>query len=83
MLKRGYTGAYHKMSVKHLFRYVNEFAGRHNVRDQGTIHQMTILALGLTNRRLKYDDLIATPEMERDRRTSLDSDLGYIRSSRT
>ena len=28
------------MSVKHLHRYVAEFAGRHNVRDQDTIEQM-------------------------------------------
>ena len=32
MLKRGYHGTYHKMSKKHLNRYVNEFAGRHNIR---------------------------------------------------
>ena len=33
MLKRGFYGTYHKMSVKHLQRYVTEFAGRHHVRD--------------------------------------------------
>ena len=32
MLKRGYVGTYHRMSPKHLHRYVDEFAGRHNVR---------------------------------------------------
>ena len=32
MLKRGYYGTYHRMSEKHLQRYVTEFAGRHNVR---------------------------------------------------
>ena len=41
MLKRGYYGTYHRMSYKHLQRYVNEFCGRHNVRDLDTIDQMT------------------------------------------
>ena len=35
MLKRGYHGTYHKMSEKHLGRYVNEFSGRHNARSEG------------------------------------------------
>lgn len=29
MLKRGYYGTYHKMSFKHLRRYIAEFAARH------------------------------------------------------
>ena len=32
MLKRAHKGVYHKMSFKHLHRYITEFAGRHNVR---------------------------------------------------
>ena len=32
MLKRGVNGTFHSLSVKHLQRYVNEFAGRSNVR---------------------------------------------------
>lgn len=59
MLKRGYKGTYHKMSEKHLTRYVTEFAGRHNVRSLDTITQMTVLARGLDGKRLRYEDLVA------------------------
>ncbi len=37
LLKRGYKGTYHRMSAKHLQRYVNEVAGRHNVRTRDTL----------------------------------------------
>ena len=40
LLKRGYHGTYHKMSRKHLHRYINEFAGWHNVRCLDTLEQM-------------------------------------------
>ena len=43
-LKRGYHGTYHKMSEKHLDRYVSEFAGRHNHRPLDTIDQMSAMA---------------------------------------
>ena len=33
-------GTFHKLSPKHLERYVNEFAGKNNVRDLYTIDQM-------------------------------------------
>ena len=59
MLKRGYIGTYHQMSVKHLDRYVNEFAGRHNTRPLDTLVQMEHIAQGLTGKTLKYQDLIA------------------------
>ena len=58
LLKRGYHGTYHKMSVKHLGRYVGEFAGRHNMRDCDTIQQMSMVARGLDGKRLRYRDLI-------------------------
>ena len=58
LLKRGYTGTYHKMSVKHLHRYVAEFTGRQNVRSLDTIEQMCALALGMVGKRLRYKDLI-------------------------
>ena len=40
MLKRAHKGVYHKLSAKHLQRYVNEFAGRHNIREMDTLEQM-------------------------------------------
>ena len=59
MLKRGYVGVYHKMSPKHLERYVQEFAGRHNIREDDTADQMGEVVQGMGRKRLRYRDLIA------------------------
>ena len=59
MLKRGYVGTYHKMSLKHLGRYVSEFAGRANLREHDTIVQMMILASGMVGKRLPWRELTA------------------------
>ena len=59
MLKRGYVGTYHKISPKHLQRYVDEFAGRHNVREKDTIEQMQDVTVGMVGRSLPYRSLIA------------------------
>ena len=59
MMKRGYHGTYHKMSRKHLNRYVNEFSGRHNIRSLDTIDQMVAMVQGMDGKRLRYKDLVA------------------------
>ena len=59
MLKRAYTGTFHKISPKHLQRYVDEFASRHNIRNQHTIDQMRWIADGMIGKRLMYQDLTA------------------------
>ena len=59
MLKRAHKGTFHKISPKHLDRYVAEFAGRHNVRDADTLEQMAGVAAGMAGKRLRYADLIA------------------------
>ena len=59
MLKRGYVGTYHKMSNKHLQRYVNEFAVRHNSRPLDTRHQMASIVRNSVGKRLRYRELIA------------------------
>ena len=59
MLKRSHKGTFHKFSPKHLQRYVDEFAGRHNVRDADTIDIMATFAAGAVGKRLRYRELIA------------------------
>ena len=59
MLKRSHKGTFHKLSPKHLQRYVDEFAGRQNVRELDTEEQIEALADGLEGKRLRYNDLIA------------------------
>ena len=53
MMKRGYKGIYHRMSPKYLQRYVNEFAGRLNIRALDTLQKTTIVSQGLFGKRLK------------------------------
>ena len=59
MLKRAHKGTFHHISPKHLHRYVNEFAGRHNIRDADTIDQMRSVVAGVIGRRLMYRNLIS------------------------
>ena len=59
MLKRAHKGVYHKISVKHLQRYIHEFAGRHGIREFGTLRQMDTLAECMAGKRLTYRDLVA------------------------
>ena len=59
MMKRAYGGTFHKMSPKHLDRYVREFSGRHNVRNFDTLDQMRLLVMAVVGRRLMYRNLIA------------------------
>ena len=39
-LKRAHTGTFHKMSRKHLQRYVDEFSGRQRTREDNTFAQI-------------------------------------------
>ena len=57
-LKRGYYGLYHKMSPKHLQKYVDEFSARQNVRQLDTMVQIDCTIRGLFGKRLKYVDLV-------------------------
>ena len=51
-------GTFHRLSAKHLQRYVNEFAGRHSIREHDTLSQMRELVARMAGKRLMYRDLI-------------------------
>lgn len=57
LLKRGYHGIYHHMSKKHLQRYINEFAGRAEVRERDTAEQMRNVVSCAVGKHLMYRDL--------------------------
>ena len=59
MLKRAHKGTFHKISPKHLDRYVQEFAARHNLREEDTIDIMAAVTASMIGKRLRYRDLIA------------------------
>lgn len=57
MLKRGHYGIYHYMSAKHLHRYVNEFAFRHNTAQSGTMAFIDATISKMIGKRLTYKEL--------------------------
>ena len=58
MLQRVHVGVYPQMSEKHLQRYVDEYAGRHNSRQEATMDQISGVVQAMLGKRLKYKELI-------------------------
>ena len=58
-IKRGIMGVYHKVSRKHLGRYIAEFVARQNMRAQDTIEQMKLIVQSFEGKRLRYSELTA------------------------
>ena len=59
VLKRAHKSVYHKISRKHLHRYIADFAARHGVRGLDTLAQMGHTATAMGGKRLTYRALIA------------------------
>ncbi len=64
LLKRGYQGTFHTMSAKHLHRYANEFATRHNLRNCDTIEIMEKTVKLMEGKRLTHRDLVDGKQQE-------------------
>jgi hypothetical protein len=61
LFKRGLIGSFHKVSVKHLGRYLNEFEFRFNHRRNEELFAMTIINLVIASA-LPYAELTASPK---------------------
>ena len=57
LFKRGLTGAFHKVSLKHLQRYLNEFSFRFNNRKAPDLFGMTVRRMALAGN-LPYAQLV-------------------------
>ena len=56
-LKRAHKGVYHRLSAKHLQRYVDSFAAKRNIRDVDTADQMAAVVASMFGQDITYDAL--------------------------
>ena len=54
LVKRGYYGTYHQWHRRHIYRYINEFSGRHNIRPLDTEMRMTVMVQMMVGKVLPY-----------------------------
>jgi transposase-like protein len=71
LLKRGIIGSFHQVSVKHLDRYISEFAFRFNGREDQELFAAVILNL-VIRPALRYKALTAKPVVSSQPETSDD-----------
>ncbi len=58
MLKRGHYGIFHKMTAKHIHRYIAEFEARWNMSDLSSSTRVDTLLENTPGLRLTYKGLI-------------------------
>ena len=69
ILKRAIMGTSHQFSRKHLQRYVDEFAWRHNHHAQPTLEKMEAAAASMAGKALPYAELVKEVERPAERKT--------------
>jgi len=60
LFKRGVIGSFHKVSIKHLHRYLSEFQYRFNNRDAENLFALVVIRL-LIGSAMQYRELVANP----------------------
>ena len=65
LFNRGIVGSFHKVSVKHLRRYLDEFTFRFNNRKAEDLFGLVILNLVITTG-IKYAELVKNAEEPKD-----------------
>ena len=68
LFKRGVIGSFHKISIKHLHRYLAEFDYRFNNRESENLFALTIINL-LIGIAIQYKELVADPDASSDEST--------------
>ena len=61
LFKRGVIGSFHKVSIKHLRRYLDEFSFRFNNREAEDMFALVMLSLVITEG-IKYAELTSNPD---------------------
>ena len=59
LVRRGYNGTFHCIDPKHLYRYINEFAGRLKMKMLDTMNKMCTMVQNMVGKRLTYRQLVA------------------------
>ena len=57
LLKRAHAGTFHKLSPRRFNRYVQQFAGSHDVSTPDTIHEIEGVCRGTEGKRLTHKAL--------------------------
>ncbi|MBI3659864.1 IS1595 family transposase [Candidatus Acetothermia bacterium] len=60
LLKRGFVGTFHKVSVRHLHRYLDEFTFRFNERENE--HILNLVLSHCQRKHMPYKALVSVPE---------------------
>ena len=77
-IKRSYKGTYHKISPRHLHRYLDEYMFRHNHRGESDIQKMEAVVKGGDGKRLRLRELLGHWSDGKRKRRRRDARLDWV-----